>query len=312
MTWRAMCGGPYKRYLHVVAMERHSGAALGRRDTLAALHAHVAAVGNPNPMLLTGAAGTGKSTVLAMLVNELQTSGGSGRAAGSAGAGPSGGSEDPAAAAAAAPEPFILAHTFGLCGQSDDFRRVLLRLCTELKLRFNIYVELPATLAAVGAALPRFLQHAALFGKVVLILDGLERAEMHGVTMEEWLPPSLPLACRVIVAATRCRAVTAMRERSGGGSGGGGGEGGGGGGGGLLAEVAMPPLTGEERRGIVKHALGTVGGGSLSVGALAPLLEADDAGSPMYLLLAVQEIKARVAEEQDVHGRGGTLLQCSA
>jgi hypothetical protein len=121
---------------------------MGRRETVAALHAHVAAVGNPNPMLLTGAAGSGKSTVLAMLVNELQTNGGSGRAAGSAGAGPSGGSEDPVAAAAAAggaaAEPFILAHTFGLCGQSDDFRRVLLRLCTELKLRFNIYVELPA------------------------------------------------------------------------------------------------------------------------------------------------------------------------
>ena len=30
MTWRAMCGGPYTRYLHVVAMERHSADALGR------------------------------------------------------------------------------------------------------------------------------------------------------------------------------------------------------------------------------------------------------------------------------------------
>jgi hypothetical protein len=53
----------------------------------------------------------------------------------------------------------------------------------------------------------------------------------------------------------------------------------------------MPALTGEERRSIVKHALGGVGGGGLSVGALSPLLEADDAGVPMYLLLAVEEIK---------------------
>jgi DNA polymerase III delta prime subunit len=262
--------------------ERHTTSSIGRRELLDQLHAHVDKVGNPNPLLLTGPPGSGKSTALATLVSEIQSA--TGRVAGSAANGPSPTSTladpdvDPAAAAAAAaaPEPFILAHTFGLSGgQSDDFRRVLLRLCVELKLRFNIYVDLPNTLAEVGGALPRFLAHAALFGKVVLILDGLERADMHGVEQEDWLPTSLPLAVRIIVASSRCRAATALRENSGK----------------LLEEMTVAPLSPDERRGILNKSLATVGGGQLQVGMLSELCDKDDSGLPMYMLLAVQEIK---------------------
>ena len=90
------------------------------------------------------------------------------------------------------PDPFILAHTFGLLGQSDDFRRVLLRLCSELKARFNIYVDLPSTLDEIATAFPRFLAHAALFGKIIVLLDGLDRADMRGIEQDDWLPSAIP------------------------------------------------------------------------------------------------------------------------
>lgn len=255
-----------ERYLHVVAMERHAAGAIGRREVLDVLHAHLGAVGNPNPLVLTGPSGSGKSTVIATLLSELQAS--SAGAGLGASPGPSGGAVENAANT----EPFVLHHTFGLAGQSNDFRRVLLRMCAELKLRFNIYIDLPTHLADVATALPRFLAHAALFGRVILVMDALEKADMYGLEEADWLPLSLPLAVRVLISAGRCRALIALRERCAA----------------LLTEVDMPLLTDEERKGIINKSLATVGGGQLGVGQLGHLLEKDDAGNPLYLLVATE------------------------
>ena len=141
--------------------------------------------------LVIGPAGSGKSTTLATLVSEMQS-----KTGGRVGVTPSALEAIPSTSGANGPEsgpdPFVLLHTFGLMGRSDDIRRVLLRLCAELKQRFNIYVDLPNTLQEVAGALPRFLAHAALFGKVVFILDGLDRADMRGFELHDYLPAALP------------------------------------------------------------------------------------------------------------------------
>ena len=217
-----------ERYLHVVAMERHTAHAIRRHDLLDRLHQHCDGVGNPNPLLLLGPPGSGKSTALAMLMSEIEGGPAARRrrdssslagAADGAGADTSGTSSAAAASnsavSVAGAEPFVLAHTFGLLGHSDDLRRALLRMCAELKSRFNIYVDLPSRLEDVGTAFPRFLAHAALFGKIVVVLDGLDKAECHDVTPEDWLPAALPLAARVVVASAGCRAVNALKEKSG-------------------------------------------------------------------------------------------------
>ena len=294
-----------ERYLHVVAMERHTADAVRRPALVDALHEHVEGVGNPNPMLLLGPSGSGKSTALATLVAEIQ---GGGRRAAKAGASgdPDAGAPDAAVAVASSspaspapadePEPFVLAHTFGLAGQSDDFRRVLLRLCSELKTRFNIYVDLPATLDEVATAFPRFLAHAALFGKIVILLDGLDRAEARGVEADDWLPAAIPLAVRVVVASAGCRAVNALRERSGK----------------ILKILNVPPMTPAERAAAMNLALEGVGGGSADPAArvdaaadLASTLDAGDAGSPLYLLVAAREVHAFVRD-----ARGDARAAC--
>ena len=252
------------------------------------LHAHVDGVGNPNPLLLTGPAGSGKSTTLATLVSEIQS-----KAVGRVAATPSALEATPSASGSggpeSAPEPFVLLHTFGLMGRSDDIRRVLLRLCAELKQRFNIYVDLPDTLREVAGALPRFLAHAALFGKVVFILDGLDRAEMHGLELHDYLPAALPLAVRVIVSSAGCKALNDAKDQLS-----------------KLAKVVqLPPLGHQERVGVLNSSLATVAGGQIHVNEmLEGLVAKEDAGSPLYLVAAVNEIKARVRVRTRARARG--------
>ena len=246
-----------ERYLHVVAMERHAAHAIRRHDLMDRLHQHCDGVGNPNPLLLLGPPGSGKSTALATLMSEIEGGPAARRRRDSAslGGAPDGaGADTPGTSAAAAAadsavavagaEPFVLAHTFGLLGHSDDLRRALLRMCAELKSRFNIYVDLPSRLEDVGTAFPRFLAHAALFGKIVVVLDGLDKAECHDVTPEDWLPAALPLAARVVVASAGCRAVNALKEKSGQ----------------LLHVLPVAPLDASERARMLDAALEGVGG----------------------------------------------------
>ena len=307
-----------ERYLHVVAMERHTAHAIRRHDLLDRLHQHCDGVGNPNPLLLLGPPGSGKSTALAMLMSEIEGGPAARRrrdssslagAADGAGADTSGTSSAAAASnsavSVAGAEPFVLAHTFGLLGHSDDLRRALLRMCAELKSRFNIYVDLPSRLEDVGTAFPRFLAHAALFGKIVVVLDGLDKAECHDVTPEDWLPAALPLAARVVVASAGCRAVNALKEKSG-----------------LLLDVVpIAPLDRSERARVVDAALEGVGGGRVPASAtLGDLLAAEDAGSPLFLALAVEEIKCRAraadgdtyAAVEEANGFPGTTVDLLA
>ena len=307
-----------ERYLHVVAMERHTTNAIRRHDLLDRLHQHCDGIGNPNPLLLLGPPGSGKSTALATLMSEIEGGPAARRRRDSAslGGAPDGaGVDTPGTSAASAAadstvavaggEPFVLAHTFGLLGHSDDLRRALLRMCAELKSRFNIYVDLPSRLEDVGAAFPRFLAHAALFGKVVVVLDGLDKAECHDVTPEDWLPAALPLAARVVVASAGCRAVNALKEKSGQ----------------LLDVLPVAPLDASERARVVDAALEGVGGGRVPASAtLGDLLAAEDAGSPLFLALATEEIKCRAraadgdtyAAVEEANGFPGTTVDLLA
>ena len=292
-------------YLHVVAMERHTAQAVRRHDLLEKLHTHCDGVGNPNPLLLLGPPGSGKSTALAQLMREIESGpamrprlrGGVRSGAGDrAGADTSGTSVDITAvdfgAPGANPEPFVLAHTFGVLGHADDLRRVLLRMCFELKERFNVYVDAPSRLEDAGSAFPRFLAHASLFGKIVVIIDGLDKAELHELRPEDWLPSALPLAARVVVASSGCRAVTATRDFIGK----------------QMEVVHVLPLTETERCEVIDLRLKAIAGGRVPASAsLQTLTQSEDAGSPLFLALACGEMNARMriqSQQREISGNG--------
>lgn len=53
----------------------------------------------------------------------------------------------------------------------------MLRLCRELKQKFNIAEEVPTDYYEVRQAFPKFLESAAAKGKVLLVLDAFNQLD---------------------------------------------------------------------------------------------------------------------------------------
>jgi len=263
--------------LQAGAADRHATGFVGRRETLEQLVQHSRSLGAVNPLVLHGPPGCGKSAVVSTFLSELQGGGrmGSPSRTRALTTGLSHAEED-------AGEPFVLYHLFGVNGFSSDLRHVLLRFCIELHTRFNIYLELPETVSSLPETFVKFLIHASLFARVVVVLDGLDQAEFHSIPLD-FLPVSLPLAVRCIITCGKCpwlSHVQSHRAQSI-----------------LFHEVG--PLAEEERRGIVTKALVSVSGGRFSASDLEVLLQNEDAGKPLYLLLAIEEVKQIAREVKD-------------
>ena len=181
-------------------------AAVPRVNVMRALERHVAALGPPHTLVLTGVEGSGKSTAIATLVARLRASeracmtekkesetgkedsdsgareGLSAAAAATtttdAGDGVGGGRRASASSGSSALPPFVLAHTFADPSFSQDVSHFLERACILLKREFNIHDPIPADPGLLPDAFARFLEHAAMFRRVLVVVDGMECARV--------------------------------------------------------------------------------------------------------------------------------------
>ena len=211
-----------------------------RDDVQAALDAHVAALGPPHTLVLTGAEGSGKTTELAALVSRLRSASDAATSETSSddgardlppdhdGARVADSPRSPTRSRAA--PPFVLAHSFADQSFSQDVAHFLEKSCLALKRRFHIREPVPSDPASLPRAFAAFLEHAAMFRRVLVVVDAVESARVApyasyaaaavaGVDPREraardaggfpadrrahvaWLPQSPPLAVRFILAA---------------------------------------------------------------------------------------------------------------
>ena len=134
-----------------------------RAELAAALDEHVRSLGPPHALVLTGVEGCGKSTALAQLcerVDAMERRWEERRR---------GGVVDPSEA-----PPFILKHSFADPSFSHDVSHFLERACLVLKRRFNIREPIPNDPAQLPKAFATFLEHAAVFRRVLVIVDAAE------------------------------------------------------------------------------------------------------------------------------------------
>ena len=221
-----------------------------REEVQAALRTHVAGIGPPHTLILTGEEGSGKSTELAVLVADLTGTKRRGdRAHRQHRAGPSGSldveteervatSDADDGSAGDASVPFVIFHTFANPSFSQDVSHFLERACVQLKRRFNIPDAVPSRHEHLPGAFAAFLEHAAMFGRVVVVVDAVDAARVTpcasfpAVAMAApvaaddastlagrrtaaflaqvaWLPRSPPLAVRFVLAGRGTVAVAA-------------------------------------------------------------------------------------------------------
>ena len=134
-----------------------------RSELMSTLDEHVRSLGPPHTLVLTGVEGCGKSTALAQLCERVETMERRWEER------RRGGALDPSEA-----PPFILKHSFADPSFPRDVSHFLERACLALRRRFNIREPVPADPADLPEAFTAFLEHAALFRRVLVIVDAAE------------------------------------------------------------------------------------------------------------------------------------------
>ena len=224
------------------AVERRIVAFSGREKEATLLRNNLHKLGAANPVILSGAVGSGKTSVAALLVKELRAQGG----------GPS----------TSGRGDFVLWHSFSDSIYSKDVRRALEKFCVQMKVKFNIYMDLPEDMTGVPGAFAQFLTYACLFNRVTVVFDSIDEAELNGIG-HEWLPVSLPLGCRVVF-------------------------------------TYLPPLAVNEQREAIKRIMTSYPGGEL-MGLDPAEIHFDEAGStPLYIDLPCENLRQLQEEVNDI------------
>lgn len=216
------------------------------------------------PVLITGEAGAGKSALMAAFAERCMR---------------------------AHPECITLAHFIGVSPGSTTIRRLLRRLCQELVRQAELAFEVPDELGQLLVVFPRILEAASAVRPLALIIDGVDLMDSaRGAEEFLWLPERLPANCRIYLTAAPGPALDAFSR--------------------VFARDAtwkIGPLNTLDAEQLVQQylrqyakKLGRGSGVSESRGAEGlPTLCADemqlllgkaDAGNPLYLIIACEEL----------------------
>ena len=133
------------------------------------------------PLLILGHSGGGKSSLLANWLQRRQRNMSRSRTA----------------------DDYVFYHAVGCTRSSQNVRNMIRRLLYDLKHRFELTRNVSLDPTRLSWDIPRFLELAAKKGKIILVLDGLQRLEsIEGETNLSWLPLEFPPNVRVIISAT--------------------------------------------------------------------------------------------------------------
>ena len=155
----------WSKLLAFVERPEHSGA----------IDAFVTADSSGQGLVVTGESGSGKTALLASWIKHWREKN----------------SED-----------FVFVHHFGSTPESTSVVSFLRRLLGELKRCFEISEEIPGESDKLHEALPLWLAQTVGKGKIILILDALNRIEGDEPERQlAWLPQFFPENLRVIASA---------------------------------------------------------------------------------------------------------------
>ena len=238
--------------------ERVQRFVLGSRESvLNELLAHANSTGGNGYVCLTGVPGSGKSALLAHLSRHSTLN-----------------SQLPT---------LLICHFVGASPGSTDVRRTLRRLCHELVTGAGLTIEIPEDPEKLRVAFAEILKQAAAKKHVLIVLDAINQfdssTQLAGLS---WLPEELPATMRIILSAMSesrgqkseiSSALESLRHRRI-----------------PPKEIGLKPLTAEDANAIIREFLHRYRK-SMTDDQRAALLAKADAGTPLYLLVALEELR---------------------
>jgi hypothetical protein len=220
-----------------------AGVYIGREEYFERLDAHAA--GNGPPLAVLGESGSGKSALLSNWALRRRQD---------------------------LPDEHLILHFIGASPYSADWRRMVRRVMEELKRRFNIEQEVPTDPGELRQAFGEFLYMADARGRVVIVLDALNRLEGRGGARElTWLPPVVPDNVRLVVSTLPGAALDASEERG-------------------WPSLEVEPLSGPERRRLIAEFLAQYTK-RLSRGRVERIASAPQTENPLYLRVLLDELR---------------------
>jgi hypothetical protein len=138
------------------------------------------------PLLIKGETGTGKSALLSNWIHRRERNSTRSKIHSPLG------------------EEFMFWHAVGCSRQSMNANSLIRRLIVDLKNRFELARDIPKSQERLSWELPRFLELAAKKGRVIIIIDGLNRLvnNDNGEDGLTWLPLQFPPNVRFILSVT--------------------------------------------------------------------------------------------------------------
>jgi len=169
----------------------------------------------------------------------------------------------------------LLCHFVGVSPGSTDVRRTLRRLCHELKITCSdITSDVPDEIEKLNVAFPNFLHQACAKKRVVIILDAVNQFDLMSHSFRlHWLPKDLPENARIIISSLEGPVLRELRRRFR-----------------KLPEIDLKPLSKTDGESIIDQFLGRYRK-QFEPNQRFALLTKTDAGTPLYLLAALEELR---------------------
>ena len=179
----------------------------------------------------------------------------------------------------------VIPHFVGASASSTSVRQLLRRLCHELAAGAGITDEIPDDYEKLREAFPAFLEKAAASKHLVILIDAVNQLDValqaHAM---RWLPDTLPAGARIILTTLPGPALDALRARRQ-----------------PPVEVPLPALQASDQAAIMDGYLARYRK-SLDAAQRSALLGKADAGVPLYLLTALEELRT-LGTYEEIAGR---------
>lgn len=173
-----------------------------RAPYLQKLYNHVSS--NNPPLVVSAPSGAGKSALLAYWIAEYRKHN---------------------------PGAFVVEHYIG-CGEgTPTAHHVIRHIMLEIKERYNLPQEIPATSATLVSEFPAWIWY--IHEPCVLVIDGMDQLKGKE-TNWEWIPEKIPDACTLILSTSDENLDTALKVRE-------------------WEVLTIAPLTSAERRNVVRQ-----------------------------------------------------------